>query len=672
MSNFDRPKPPGNPFQGGRPRIEPGAGREARVLHELQRMVESAPSSLAAEVRLPISLPGIKGELVGRLTGTPLVRAWECYSPRFKAEMPISTGLSFGSRNNSSVTNWKQAVHDLGKPTSVTPTWDRADVVWEKGTDQLKASLSSEQLIDAKVPVEVSGIRSKKEYSGESLNVVAELEFADIGTLKEVKLGRGEQSGGSYIAPASLTKVGAGLSESDQKEIVAQLRSTRKELPVYNAESKLELARRSANEFPLNDLLKQMSIVGMANSVTVQTERWSSNEAVTAHYGDERWGTGNYMKVDHQQRHLLCDGVRVNLPESNGTLGGAFSRTGDAVARAFLEWGSSYMERSLEKLKEDLEKVNLKYYGVPDPAIYGDFDEQASNPAEDAARKSLETILNELNARVEKARAAAMLGMERTDPAKAEEKLSLLPGFSRRYQEASKSIKDENLDKFSDKSNESEYAVRKLLLQADKDAKAKDFLAVSSALPEIQKAIEHFEQIVIEARAARKVYFERKATLQTNAGELNSMVTSLQADERSQKAEIKQERERTQAEKLGAALAEKARALLGRDQAILIIQGELDAPYGRGRRQAALSSAIGGATEDMALNELYSLSKAAVLDEAMAHAIDILTNEPVPPVPPAKKTEQDKPPEAPAKPADLSTFDTNKLFGGRGNKPKNK
>ncbi|MFH1621432.1 MAG: hypothetical protein ABIB04_05125 [Patescibacteria group bacterium] len=744
MSNFEKPKQ-GNPFWKEIAKKEPGLDEETKVLQELQRRVKSAPKSLAAEIRLPVSFPGIKGELVGRLAGTPLVRKWDCFSCShgFKAETPISSGLSCGSLNRMEIINWKEAVHDLGKPISVTTTLNSATVVWEKGTDHLRASLSPERLIEADIPFETTNIHAQKEYSGESLYVVGDLDFKDIGKFIAVKLGHGEQSEGYYIAPASLTKVGAGLPESHRKEIIAELRSTRKELPAYNAERKFELALKATNEFPLKDLPGQISIVGLAESVTVQTDRWSSNEEVRGNYGDESWGTGSFMEVDHEQRYLLCDGVRVNLPESNGSLGGAFFRTGDAVARAYLEWGSSYMEWSLEKLKVELERVNLKYPGVPDPAIYGDFDEQASNPAEDAARKNLEKLLNELNTRVEDARLAAMLGLERTDPAKAEEKLVFLPGYAKRYEEAKKIMKDEGLDRFSDK-GESEDTARKLLKQASKDAKAKNFLAVSSALQDIQQAVERFEQTIIQARTAREAYLERKATLRSKAEELKNAVSGLQSherfqrlsgdllsrvrqvirtdltpskwkaddyntwnakiealliearaalealpikiqaqksfpvqepmlDERNQKAEFKQERERTQAEKFGAALAERALAVMGRNKAIDIIQDELDASYGRARRQAKLKSCIGGEKENHDLDLLYNLSKAAVFDEAMMQAINILTSEPASLVAPViRKKEQKKPPETLMRSADVSIFDTNKLFGGRGNKTKNK
>ncbi len=752
MEKF-KPGTPSNPFQNGPPKKEPGAGTDIKKHSELHRLIESATGSLAAEVRFNATPAGLKIDLVGRLSGNPLVRKWECYSyvPAFKAETPVSTGLSAESPHSISVTSWKQAIQDLGQPLSMEANFDHAIVIWKKGADELKATVRPEKLIEADIPFEVKNISSRVISSDHPIEVNGDIEFKDLVTCKFNTLGRGEYSTEYSISPAQLTKVGSRSHASDQEKVVALLKPSLKELPVHNAERKLKIAEQALIDHVLDEIPKTIQTVGLAQSITLKTISHTASEEVTGHYGDERWGTGQYTNITRTARYLVCDGVDVYLPEHKGIIGGAFSNTADVVARAYLILEMREMEKKMEEYKAKIEAVNLSYYGVPDPAIYGDFNEKGINPDEVAARKKTETILDTLNARMEEARAAAMLGLERTDPAAAETRSAILPEYEQTYTTLNEAAEQEQLERFLPL-NESRYAVFALLKKANEAKKAKNHLGVSSKLLEIEKTLAEFQQKIAEARANKKAYFESKAIAQSKAEELKIAIAALQnhpnfrhlprdisrkvreaastnlepskwkvnqynhwntnteellhevealldaprtevatdetipvpvisyaEDARNKKAEYKQEKELTQSETLGAALAERAKSVLGLDLAIRTIQNEYEAPYGRARRQAALSETIGSG-EVSALNELFGLSKAAVFDSALAYALSTLQKETTPtitkkPTPkPAEETKpvEEKPPEAPSKPADVSAFDMSKLFGGQGGKNKQK
>jgi len=358
----------------------------------------------------------------------------------------------------------------------------------------------------------------------------------------------------------------------------------------------------------------------------------NAQEEITGHYGDETWGTGSYSDVKKTDWYLFT---------------GARKKKNSGYGISFQEFigGHSFLIPQPEKGKkaeqtrdellvlkksrlDDILKGIRKIRPIPtDPRLYD------LTPEEWEARFNLRCDDLELDLRMK------WEEEDRASMAQTQVEFKEYDAVAEELIQAQKEMSDTrnrayrfaiNLDELSWPSEPTigagkiEELKQGIVGIREYSAKAKD--CITAGL-QARKEAEDRQKAEEEARKAQRKIDAGNTRADTEG--------TLQPSEEKSHEEL-------QYEQIGEALAKQAEAILSARGAIELLYGELNAGYGRARRQSAVSDRLGEPEGDH-VKKFFSYTRARDVDAVLEAAVNYLQN-----IHP--KTEPATPKEAP-KPA---------------------
>lgn len=521
MSRFDGREP----MRGGSPEQN-----KERLQAELHRAVESIPETFVRkEISATVQIMGRDVRVYGTIYGgTPLVRTWSATvnNACIRTDTFVSAGLAIGSGDQFRISDWNQVLKEFGSPTSIVTGRGQAEVVWRMNQGELKAVVMTEQLVEAEVPFEVVSSISEDVYDHD---IFADMAFEGVGTLRHVKLGNSEYFYDRGIVQASFSKIGAQIQDPRTRdELIALLKSGRKERSIHVLEKKLKLAEAFLRGGISGTFLRDVEAINRAHTIKTRFTATHGQEEVMGHRWGESWGTGRYADVTYRDSFLDCDGTEVRLPDTDKPLGGAFSYTLDAVIRDFLLLRLEQIEKEVEVFQKNMREIRTSYAVPCDPIIYGDFDAEKRSPEEEPLREALRRLLFRISLRFERAHAAADRGLEKRNPEAAKEKAGILEQYKQRWEQAEALLADKGFrSHIVTEPHETRRQLERWMTQALRAVKDKNYLGAVENIEEIGPALEEIEQFIEGVKRVRAEYHERKAELHQQALALQARVRDL-------------------------------------------------------------------------------------------------------------------------------------------------
>lgn len=385
---------------------------------------------------------------------------------------------------------------------------------------------------------------------------------------------------------------------------------------------------------------------------------YMAQEEVTAHYGDETWGTGRHMDVRRTYWYLVT-GARKSerqggygIHDTGYTGGNRFTinkpQEGQSVKKirdAVMAEKQTVLEKAFDRVK-NISPIpdELRLYDIQPETWMTRFKERI-----DELEKSLRKEWN-----AEDQTALAKMNDEW-------EKYNQLA-------ETFKTVRDEfyEVNRRAGKVAVGLSELESPYLKEIDDATLED---LRQSIDEIKAYIPKAEAMIsagLQAREERRKAEEaqRKAEVEQRKAEAAKRLAEAGAAVQLEEGQDIDPKEIEFAE-VGAALAKATLAQLGSPAAMELLEGEFNASYGRGRRQQAVMDRL-GAPDDEILQKFFSYGRARDVNAVLEAALHFLQNTPTQtttatpkeaPKPPAFKpayTDTPAKPVEPAKPANMA------------------
>lgn len=391
----------------------------------------------------------------------------------------------------------------------------------------------------------------------------------------------------------------------------------------------------------LDQLRQEMVNLQAPGEMYYDSRSYKSQEEVTAHYGDETWGTGSYMDVNKTSWHLVTGAKKRERQSWAGQYAGGtkFTISKPEEGQTAEQIRDELLARKQEELKNILKRVRQVTPIPAEPRLYDVTPEE---------------WLGKFNQRIDELELALESAWKTEDQA-------TLTGMQDKWKEYDRLANElrqvraelEAVQKRASKSgislDSSDAPTWKEIGADTAEELSQNIEQLCQYIPKAEKMIET-ELLAREERkkAEEAEHKEEKVRRLAEAG------APVQAD-----ASREIDPKEVEYAEIGAALARTAEMKLGAHSAIELLDGELNAGYGRARRQQAVSERLGTPTDDK-LQKFYSYSKARDVDSVLQVALNYLQNT-TPEVRPAASKETAKPiktsapaPAAPTKSASMA------------------
>lgn len=591
---------------------------ETRVRDLLTPIAQAQPVSIESVLTVSVNQDGLRGSLVGTrsVTNERMSRSWSFTQNAEHFGVPICvTTVTTAIRDTSGwpgggfqITDWQQAVHDLGAPATVMPSQYGGKFVanWDTGGAAGFTAALSHSVALAGIPHQIEAVVSKNDA------VYITVTFERIGSI-DILAGSPE-SGYGDIIPARFEIDAALLPEETRKSVADMLRESVRPHAEWNGEKIRGMF--CPDEYSRNDMRElavlgsQLLLAATATNVVVRSRIWS--EGRTEPESPDGYRAESHYTVRVTGYWIVCDGQEISLGQYPEGWSRGYSDSSGRERRRFLIEKLRQYEGDIKDIARAV-NAGASYLSTPDPVIYaGSRADEWSEAANILHTENL-AVCERIEEVVAGVRAIVRACLDATDPEvlrpHAEAKLGKLEAEATALETADTRSRWSRRDaRFS--LNKAHQALK----QEDDPAQALEFLCGAQA-ELVQYAVEietvKSEQTERETRWAEEKAQQERAHVES---ERHEVATRLEFGANGNNL------------LLGRALADYAAKVCGASEAITLIEGELNASYGRGVRQSALRARIGESDETEAV---YRLSRARDLDEVLKAALVSLRCTPV-------------------------------------------
>lgn len=452
---------------------------------------------------------------------------------------------------------------------------------------------------------------------------------------------------GNANHPLKLTADFELLPTEVQTEILGILRAAVRPAESIAEERWNAILKSEYNRKNLDKLRQEMISLQAPGEMYHGQGTYKAQEEVTGHYGDETWGTGSYMDITRTYWYLVTGARKKERAGWSGDYAGGTKFT---IPEPGKEQSTEHIrDEQLARKQEELKNI-LK-----------EAREVAPIPAEPRLYDlTPEEWLGKFNQRIDELE----LALESAWKTEDETTLTSMRNKWKEYDRLADELRQvraelEAVQKRASKSGislyDSDASAWKEIGSDTADELAQNIAELRQYLPKAEKMIETELQAREERKKAEEA--ERKAEAEKRREEAALRLAEAGAHVQTDSSHEIDPKELEYAE-IGTSLAKAAEEKLGAYSAIELLDGELNAGYGRARRQQAVSERLGTPTDDN-LRKFYSYSKARDVDSVLQAALNYLQNatpkaQAVTPTEAAKPVKTSAPAKTtPAKPASM-------------------